>query len=235
MTAYRIPGPLCVTTAETMDEGTMCLGRSPLPGPLGLDHGRDRYFETAFARGMDGLVCRDANGYIIEKRLPAKWAFSDSGLSLLRSVEKLYLKPYNDQTGKATTVWVSGATIGYGHLIKNDEWKNYSKGISEADANSLFTADLNPFVAAVQESVVVKLAQYEFDALVIFAFNVGASAFKGSAVVKLVNDPKAITLYINLEAAWKAWNKSQGKVMSGLNNRRNCEWKIYADGIYESW
>ena len=153
----------------------------------------------------------------------------------MRSVEKLYLKPYNDQTGKATTVWVSGATIGYGHLIKNDEWKNYSKGISEADANSLFTADLNPFVAAVQESVVVKLAQYEFDALVIFAFNVGASAFKGSAVVKLVNDPKAITLYINLEAAWKAWNKSQGKVMSGLNNRRNCEWKIYADGIYESW
>ena len=81
----------------------------------------------------------------------------------------------------------------------------------------------------------MKLAQNEFDALVIFAFNVGASAFKGSAVVKLVNDPKAITLYINLEAAWKAWNKSQGKVMSGLNNRRNCEWKIYADGIYESW
>lgn len=35
MAGYRIPGPICVTRSETMDEGTMCLGRTPLPGPLG--------------------------------------------------------------------------------------------------------------------------------------------------------------------------------------------------------
>lgn len=38
MTAYRIPGPLCFTTSEELDEGTMCLSRSPRPGPiLGLE------------------------------------------------------------------------------------------------------------------------------------------------------------------------------------------------------
>lgn len=235
MTAYRIPGPLCVTTAETMDEGTMCLGRSPLPGPLGLNFGCDRYFYNAFVDSIDGAVCCDSNGFVIEKRLPASWDFGGRGLSLLKRVERLSLRPYDDQTGKATNLWVSGATIGYGHLIKQGEWKTYAEGISDAGANSLFIADLYPFVAAVQDSVVAKVTQYEFDALVIFAFNIGTSGFRGSAVVKLVNDPKAITPHVDLEAAWKAWNKSQGKVVGGLNNRRNCEWKIYSADIYESW
>lgn len=34
MAGYRIPGPLCSTTSEDIDEGTTCQMRSPLPGPL---------------------------------------------------------------------------------------------------------------------------------------------------------------------------------------------------------
>jgi predicted chitinase len=47
MAAYRIPGPLCFTTSEEIDKGTMCLSRSPRPGPIiGLE------FESNFHRNM---------------------------------------------------------------------------------------------------------------------------------------------------------------------------------------
>jgi GH24 family phage-related lysozyme (muramidase) len=67
------------------------------------------------------------------------------------------------------------------------------------------------------------------------AFNIGKESFTGSSVLKLINTPTAITKYRDLEESWKAWNKSQGNVMKGLNNRRDCEWKIYSKSIYERW
>lgn len=87
----------------------------------------------------------------------------------------------------------------------------------------------------VSDTISVGLQQYEFDALVILAFNIGREGFKTSSVAKLVNDPKAVTGYVNLEAAWKSWNKSQGKVMKGLTNRRACEWNIYTSALYARW
>lgn len=43
---------------------------------------------------------------------------SNDGQNLLKNIEKLRLKPYNDQNGKEITSYVKGATIGYGHLIE---------------------------------------------------------------------------------------------------------------------
>ena len=79
------------------------------------------------------------------------------------------------------------------------------------------------------------LTQNQFDALVIFVFNIGISAFTSSSVLKLINDPTAKTGHKDLESAWKAWNKSQGVVNTGLTNRRNAEWKIYSKNKYERW
>ncbi|GGB21831.1 hypothetical protein GCM10007414_39030 [Agarivorans gilvus] len=79
------------------------------------------------------------------------------------------------------------------------------------------------------------MTQCQFDALVIFVFNVGIDGFKKSSVVKLINDPKANTSYVNLEGAWKAWNKSQGKVNKGLVNRRAAEWNMFSNNIYKGW
>ena len=160
---------------------------------------------------------------------------SSRGVSLLKAIEDLALKPYDDQTGKDITEWVKGATIGYGHLIASSNWDKYKNGISEASASSLFSSNLAPFIRTVQSKVTVSLKQNEFDALVILAFNIGNFNFSTSSVLKLVNDPTAITSYSNLEAAWKAWNKSQGKEMRGLNNRRQAEWDIYNKNIYKQW
>lgn len=157
------------------------------------------------------------------------------GSNLLLVIETLRLKPYDDQTGRTISNWTQGATIGYGHLLQENEWAKYSNGITKSEAEALFSSDLFPFVEIVRSKVIFDISQNQFDALVIFAFNIGVSAFVKSSVLKLVNDSNAITSYSDLQQAWKAWNKSEDKINNGLNNRRSSEWKIYSESRYEIW
>ncbi|ENT9750660.1 lysozyme, partial [Campylobacter coli] len=136
---------------------------------------------------------------------------SNDGQNLLKNIEKLRLKPYNDQNGKEITSYVKGATIGYGHLIGQNEWDLYKNGITLQEADKLFKSDLLPFENAVKNSINSSLAQNEFDALVILCFNIGIDNFKNSSVAKIINGEK--TGYKTLKEAWMAWNKSQNKVM----------------------
>ncbi|EAI0736903.1 lysozyme [Campylobacter jejuni] len=158
---------------------------------------------------------------------------SNDGQNLLKNIEKLRLKPYNDQNGKEITSYVKGVTIGYGHLIGQNEWDLYKNGITLQEADKLFKSDLLPFENAVKNSINSSLAQNEFDALVILCFNIGIDNFKNSSVAKIINGEK--TGYKTLKEAWMAWNKSQNKVMQGLINRRNAEYKLYTQGGYEKW
>ncbi len=243
----RIPARTCGSLG-VLDQAdpnvTSLLGDTP--GPLGCDD----YASVDLPRGtiLDDPICgcRASDGVplapaVMEdasapNRKPASGlSLSDDAMTLLKAVETLRLNPYDDQTSKVISSWVQGATIGYGHLIQKGDWDTYKAGIKEADADTLFASDLKPFVSSVQSSVTANVSQNEFDAMVILAYNIGPDSFSGSSVVKLVNDPKAVTQYADLEAAWKAWNKSEGKVMKGLDNRRQCEWDIYTKGIYKRW
>ena len=239
----RTPGSLGLN-----DQGdpnlTSLLGDTP--GPLGFNdwgHQELPMFSSWLGRGFH---CRAADGAPLAegakppgdglaRQSAATMGMSEAGQALLRSVEALRLTPYDDQTGKDTAVWVAGATIGYGHLILKGEWDTYKSGITDAAAQALFKTDLAPFEALVQKHITASLAQQEFDALALLAFNIGPGGFPSSSVVKLVNDPAAKTGYADLEAAWKAWNKSQGQVMKGLDNRRQCEWNVYTKGVYQRW
>ena len=189
----------------------------------------------------DGLV--DANGktfkHLVATKVGAKSGismfFGQKGINLLKSIEELATTPYDDQTGKDITAWVEGATIGYGHLIAKSDWSKFKGGLTEAEALSLLKADLGPFVNSIRNKVKVSVTQKEFDAMVILAFNIGIAGFSSSSVLKMVNDPAATTSYTTLENAWKAWDKSQGKVSRGLKNRRKAEWNIYNKGVYAKW
>ena len=160
---------------------------------------------------------------------------SATAFDLLKQIERLRLRPYNDQTGKEIKDWVKGATIGYGHLISRQEWLTYDRGISENAALDLLLSDLKPFQDCVKAAINVPLKQREYDALVLLTFNIGTNAFKSSSLVKLVNDPRAVTEYSTLDKAWLAWNRSNDKIMPGLTNRRRAELAIYRDGIYQGW
>lgn len=221
MAGFRTPGALCGSRAESPDSGTLCLWRTPAPGPV--------------CRVPEAPERRARYQSVVGGFPPSSLVLGPEGVALLKAVETLRLRPYDDQTTLDISAWVAGATIGYGHLIASKDWDTYKDGITEAQADALFAADLAPFEQAVRDAITVGLQQYEFDALVIFAFNIGVGGFKGSSVVKLVNDPKATTGHASLEAAWKAWNKSQGKVMKGLDNRRAAEWRIYKTAVYARW
>lgn len=173
-----------------------------------------------------------------DKHSEKNMKISNEGLSLLKAIEEYRPHPYDDQTGKDIENWVPGATVGYGHLIKGSKWPGFrGREVDEVEADELFMSDLAPFedcvMGAINESY--QLEVYEFDALVILAYNIGQRGFSSSSVVKIINDEYEGDTYATLEEAWKAWNKSQGKVMKGLENRRDAEWAIYCDEIYERW
>jgi len=170
-----------------------------------------------------------------EVKIGTHLTFSAKGINLLQVVEQLELKPYDDHTGKEVSEWVDGATIGYGHYILKNEWGSYKDGITKVQSVALFKKDLQPFINRVKTKVRSDITQNEFDALVILAFNIGVGGFSSSSVLKLVNNPLGITPYSSIEDAWKAWNRSEGKIMNGLIKRRQCEWDIYSKAVYKRW
>ena len=165
---------------------------------------------------------------------------SDEGISWLKGKEDKVLDEqgnhiiYDDQTGRPVNTnepLPNGATIGYGHLIKQGE--NFRNGISEAKAIELLRTDISTAERAVRNNITVPLTQNQFDALTSLAYNIGTKNFADSTVVKHINNPNFHSLvYQNLESAWKAWNRSHGEISNGLINRRQNEWNLYNRGIY---
>jgi GH24 family phage-related lysozyme (muramidase) len=202
-----------------MDAGTLALCTTPGPGPMCVERSPPQWHSYSHPHGFTASML----------------TMSPEAVALLKDVEKLRLKPYDDQNGKDISTWVKGATIGYGHLIAQDEWALYEDGLIEQQADAMFRDDARPFERAVGQAIEVGVQQYEFDAMVILAFNIGQGSFRNPSVVKLINNPRAVTGHASLEDAWKSWNKSQGKVMKGLISRRAAEWRIYTSALYARW
>ena len=153
---------------------------------------------------------------------------SEKGIDFLMEIEGVRKKPYDDQTGKEISEYCKGATIGVGHLISNEElFERFKDGIEHSEIMELLKQDLKSFEYAVNKYVIKELPQHKFDAVVMLVFNIGVRAFSNSSVLKMINNPKAKTNYKTVEGSWKAWKKSQGKVMKGLVNRRQKEWNYY--------
>lgn len=98
--------------------------------------------------------------------------------------------------------------------------------------DDLLKQDVKPFEKAVRTGVTgVELVQKEFDALVSFAFNVGAKNFNNSTLLKKINANKYRTgeaksrkqAIDEIEKEFLKWNKSGGKVLTGLTKRRQSE------------
>ena len=98
-------------------------------------------------------------------------------------------------------------------------------------ADAVLKEDVTPFEKAVRDNVTESLTQAEFDALVSLSFNIGASNFASSGLVKEINKGKHKTGEVKdrkaaitaIEAGFAAWNKSKGVVLDGLTKRRAKE------------
>lgn len=134
------------------------------------------------------------------------------GLNLIKNFEGLRLAAYKDIVG----IW----TIGYGHT------RTAKSGmvIDQSVAESLLKADLIDAEAAVNNYVNVELTQYQFDALVSLAFNIGTGAFSRSTLCKRINGREE---QWRIGAEFLRWVYAGGKKIKGLDNRRVEERRLY--------
>lgn len=147
---------------------------------------------------------------------------SEFALKQIKKLEGFSAIPYRDSCG----IW----TIGYGSTYYNGGAKvtGQDVAITEQQASEMLKKIIEPFERGVDSVTRDDVSQNQFDALVIFAYNVGLGALKSSTLLKLVNENPYNPLIKN---EFLKWNKGtiDGKlqVIKGLTNRRQAEIDIY--------
>lgn len=146
---------------------------------------------------------------------------SEQGIRALMKSEELRTEAYQDSAG----IW----TIGYGTTRINGVKVKKGDRITPERAES----ELRKFVSGLEAGLTTALGksptkQNEFDAFVNIAYNIGLSGALGSTFLKrhIDGDKKGCAEAIT----W--WNKSGGKTVQGLVNRRAREVQMYLNGIY---
>lgn len=153
---------------------------------------------------------------VVDKLAPSSMTTSDVGVDLITSFEDTRTKAYDDGVGIwtigiGTTVYPNGNKVKQGDTCTLEQVKSY------------FKHDLAKFETAVNESVAAPINQNQFDALVSLTYNIGAGAFKDSALLKKLNKRD----YQGAADQFLRWNKAGGKVMKGLVRRREAERALF--------
>lgn len=147
---------------------------------------------------------------------------SENGFNFIKKKESCILYSYDDFDKSNPKKFITEGmqikgtlTIGYGHT-GNDVKKGMKISLKEAE--KLFKQDLQIFERAVNKVVKIPLNQNQFDALVSFTFNCGERNLE--TLVKNRNtDIIAIRMLL--------YDKSKGKVLTGLANRRRDEQALF--------
>ncbi|NBU79952.1 MAG: lysozyme, partial [Sphingomonadaceae bacterium] len=79
--------------------------------------------------------------------------------------------------------------------------------------------DITKYEGALKQCVRVPLHQYEYDAYISLAYNIGPTAFCGSTLVRKLNAQD----YAGACAEILRWDKFQGQTLRGLTLRRQAE------------
>lgn len=144
-----------------------------------------------------------------------KLNLSENGLVLLKGLEGFSSKIYAD---------IKGWSVGYGHLIKENE-SHLMKGVTLELGEQLLINDVIGAENLIKKRVHKYLTQHEFDACVIMAYNVPIAFTTGSI------DDKINANSSELEKTWKSYNKvrkgTKLTVNKHLVERRNKEWNLY--------
>lgn len=146
------------------------------------------------------------------------------GLCLIKRWEGLKLQAYRDGCGTLT--------IGYGHTDATGNPPKVCEDmtITESEAEEILRRDLRDCAYQVQKMVKVPLSDHEFAALVSFCYNVGYNNLRKSTLLRKLN----LGRYSDVPAELMKWNKSGGKVVRGLSNRRAAEAGLWSRGSYVS-
>jgi len=150
---------------------------------------------------------------------------SEGGRALIEKYEGLILRAYDDYNDKIVPEGQTPKgvlTIGYGHTTSAGAPIVYiGQQITAAEADRILSEDLGKVEVQVNSSVRVPITQNQFDALVSFEFNTGALK-RSTLLVKLNNKD-----YEGAADQFLVWNKAGGRVLEGLERRREAERALF--------
>ncbi|KIA79438.1 lysozyme [Chromobacterium amazonense] len=141
---------------------------------------------------------------------------SSNGIQLIQQFEGLRLTAYQDSVG----VW----TIGYGHTGPD---VRAGLSISDSQATQLLSQDLRRFEQGVSNLVKVAINQNQFDALISFSYNLGLGNLQSSTLLRLLNQGD----YRGAAGQFPLWDKAGGKVLPGLQKRRQAEQALFLSPV----
>jgi GH24 family phage-related lysozyme (muramidase) len=164
-------------------------------------------------------------------------ALSAPGAAFVGAWEGFRADCYDDAGGNCT--------IGYGHLIHygkttpNDRTRWGS--LTEAQGRRLLQGDAHTALMGIERHIAVALTQPQIDALCSFAYNCGPEALTGVVGAAVNGKPrKPWPLNIRPLQVWHAtvaaallqWDHVGGKVLPGLEHRRQSEGILFGSGKY---
>lgn len=107
-------------------------------------------------------------------------------------------------------------TIGFG----TTEGVKMGDKITPPKALARTLSDIQKYEGAIKQCVTVPLYQYEYDAYVSLAYNIGSGAFCGSTLVKKLNNSDYHGACLEI----LKWTRFKGQVLPGLVTRRQAEY-----------
>ncbi len=137
--------------------------------------------------------------------------FSNEYYARLIVMEGFRAKAYRCPSG----VW----TIGYGTTTGVKQ----GMVINQNQAFKLLQDDSSKLERLINK-LSVAFTQNQFDAVGLFCYNCGFNAFKCSTLFKVI---KANTYDKRIKELWLQWKYSKGKVLRGLERRREVEVNLY--------
>ncbi|MGE0596102.1 MAG: lysozyme [Hyphomonadaceae bacterium] len=144
-----------------------------------------------------------------------RFSISAEGLAFIKAHEGFHAEPTPLQAG----IWL----VGHGHVRVGEP----GAAVSEDEAHEMLRLDVAPYEQLVTEVAPADLTQGQCDALVSFAFSIGAEAFVHSAVARRVSSGE----YVAAACAMDAWRKSdasgEAQVLDVLVRRRAAEKALF--------
>ncbi|MES9843245.1 MAG: lysozyme [Candidatus Sedimenticola sp. 6PFRAG5] len=128
--------------------------------------------------------------------------------------------------GFSPTIYICPAgyqTIGYGHVVRNEEKERFDAGIDQEQGEELLRRDAQVAERAVLRLITVPLTDGQFDALVSFTFNLGSGALQRSTLRRKVNRAE----HDEVPDQLIRWVWAGGKRLKGLARRRAAESAVY--------
>jgi len=210
--------------------GKPVTSRAPQPPIMGSAGRQAIGAMSVSSSGMTFLFHREAWA---NKSCYLHWPRGASGVTLGPGYD---MKNRTPQEIKAAMISIgldeaTATKIGEAATLTDGEAETFAKNnkslvkLTQQQETDLLRITVPAYANSVKNQIFVTLTQYEFDALVSFAYNPGGRL---TTVCNYINNGQISDAMTEIKRAIT----SKGEVLQGLVNRRQFEVELYLDGIY---